>query len=168
VTGVQTCALPISGLLPELGIAAHREQKLSIKLEIDTNPPAGWAEAVSPVSGTFLFAVRHFDLPSLYATKLHACFFRRFTKGRDFYDLLWYWGRHVTPNYTLLNNAVKQTEKTNPRLGPDNIRQFLAGKIARLDFALIRRDVERFLEDKSELNMLDRNLMLKLAENAPV
>ena len=77
---------------------------------MDTNPPKGGRTAETPLNKTYIFSVRHFDLPSMLATKLHACFYRKYTKGRDFYDLVWYLGRKVFPNLELLNNAIQQTE----------------------------------------------------------
>ena len=58
----------------------------------------------------FLIGINHFDLPSLFAGKLHAVLCRKYTKGRDFYDLLWYLGKKIEPNYLLLNNALEQTQ----------------------------------------------------------
>lgn len=161
---VQSSFLKFPRLLQELGISEHPRQKLSIKIEIDTNPPEGWRLSVYPVSETFVFAVNGYDLPSLYATKLHACFFRPYIKGRDFYDLVWYLGRRIEPNYALLNNAIRQTEKRDLKIGPKNFRSFLRSKLEKLNFNSIRRDVERFLEDKSELNFLDSHNILKMIE----
>jgi predicted nucleotidyltransferase component of viral defense system len=157
---VHSSFLKFPGLLNEIGVSKIKGQKLSIKLEIDTNPPKGWHSQLTPVTESFVFAVNTFDLPSLYATKLHACFFRRFTKGRDFYDLIWYLGKKIEPNYILLNNAIKQTEKKDLKIGPGNFRDFLQDKLGQVDFKVVRRDVERFLEDKSELKLLDRQIIL--------
>jgi hypothetical protein len=108
--------------------------------------------------------VTHFDLDSLYALKLHACFYRKYTKGRDFYDLIWYLGKKAKPNFALLNNAVKQTEGKDPRITPENFRQFMGSKLAHVDFVKARRDVERFLEDKSELRIFNRQLILGMLD----
>lgn len=159
---VHSSFLKFPGLLNEIGVSKIKEQKIFIKLEIDTNPPKGWHSNLNPVTESFVFAVNTFDLASLYATKLHACFFRRFTKGRDFYDLIWYLGKKIEPNYTLLNNAIKQTEKKDLKIGTDNFHDFLQNKLQKVDFKLIRKDVERFLEDKSELKLLDREIILRM------
>lgn len=159
---VQSAMLRFKQILYTLGLSPIKTQKLSIKLEVDTNPPKGWNTQISPVSRHFVFAVTHFDIPSLYATKLHACFFRKYTKGRDFYDLLWYLGKKVQPNFRLLNNAIKQTEHRQGNVNEENFKVFLRDKLADVDFAEVRKDVRRFIEDKNELKMLDRDLILKL------
>ncbi|MHB8764539.1 MAG: nucleotidyl transferase AbiEii/AbiGii toxin family protein [Deferrisomatales bacterium] len=38
----------------------------------------------------FPIAVRHYELPSLFAGKVHALLARPHAKGRDWYDLVWY------------------------------------------------------------------------------
>lgn len=163
-TAVHASMIKFSGLLKELGLSGLKSQKLSIKLEIDTNPPPGWNTELSPVSETYIFAVRHYDMPSLFASKLHACFFRRYTKGRDFYDLIWYLGRKIRPNYALLNNAIYQTQGKNFALSHENIKEFVISKIAEVDFNAARKDVERFVEDKSELKLMERNILTQLVE----
>ena len=159
---VNSCLIKFPGLLAELGLSAMKSHKLAVKLEIDTNPPAGGTTILTPVAKAFVFVVNSFDLPSMYATKLHACFFRSYIKGRDFYDLVWYLGKKIEPNYLLLNNAIKQTEKKELNLGPDNLPAFMKENLAKIDFALAKKDVERFLEDKSELKLFDKDLILSM------
>lgn len=161
---VQSIDIRFKNLLFAYGLSRIKSQKLYIRLEIDTNPPPGWQTRISVINRTFIFTVTHFDLESLYALKLHACFYRRYTKGRDFYDLIWYLGKKVKPNFVLLNNAVKQTEGKNPCITTGNFRDFLADKLTRVDLAQARNDVERFLEDKSELGLFDRKLILGMLD----
>lgn len=159
---VRTAMLRFPHLLYSLGLTRIQKEKLSVRVEVDTRTPSGWSTAVSLINKHFVYTVTHFDLPSLYATKVHACFFRKYAKGRDFYDLMWYLGRDIVPNFELLNNAIKQTEGTDPRVDAKTFRSFLRGNLGRVDFADLRRDVERFIEDKNELKLLDKALFLKL------
>lgn len=64
-------------------------RKIRIKLEVDTNPPAGGAFETAYVDFPFPQAVVAHDLPSLFAGKLHAVLCRRYLKGRDWYDFIW-------------------------------------------------------------------------------
>ena len=147
--------------MKDLGLSGHAAQNLSIKIEVDSNPPLGWRTETTLVNKTYLFSLVHFDLPSMYATKLHACFFRKYTKGRDFYDLIWYLGKKTRPNYAVLNNAIKQTEGRNFGINEHAFKDFLLTEIQRIDFEKAKADVERFLEDKSELKLFN----LKIIEN---
>lgn len=159
---VHSSMVKFPGLPEKLGLSRLAAQNLSVKIEIDTNPPKGWKTALTPVTSSFVFAVKHFDLPSLYATKLHSCFFRKYTKGRDFYDLVWYLGKKVAPNFILLNNAIKQTEKKSLRINQTNLNAFITEKTEGVDFARVKKDVERFLEDKNELKLLDKNTIKQM------
>ncbi len=151
---VHSFLLRFNDLLTPLGISPLSSQKLAIKLEADTNPPSGGHLVNTFVSKTYMFNILHFDLPSLFATKLHACFYRKYTKGRDYYDLLWYTGKKIKPNYILLNNAIVQTQGANPGINEKRLKNFLLDHIEQVDFAKVKRDVERFLEDKSELKLM--------------
>ena len=161
---VHSAMLRFKELLPALGLSFLAGQKLSIRLEVDTNPPKGWRAELSPITKSYIFAVKHFDLPSLYATKLHACFFRKYIKGRDFYDLVWYLGKGVKPNYRLLNNAIAQTEKKDLKLNQTNFKNFLRDKLSKVNYKKIGEDVERFLKDKNELKMLNKQTILRLVK----
>ena len=158
---VQSSMLGFPGLLKELGISQLKDQKISIKLEADSSPPEGWQIEETIINNIYVLNITHLNLPSLYATKMHACFFRKYAKGRDFYDLVWYLGKRIQPNYNLLNNAIKQTEGTDPGINKENITDFLLKRLNNVDFKNIKKDVERFLEDKNELKLLDKDIIAK-------
>lgn len=154
------CAhLKFSKILKELGLSPLADQKMTIKLDVDTNPPKGAEVKKTMVNKTYMFYVVHHDLSSLFAGKLHACFYRKFVKGRDFYDFIWYLGKKIKPNYGLLNNAIEQTQGSLPKLDEHTIKDFLIQNIERIDLEQAARDVERFLEDKNELKLFDKDLL---------
>jgi predicted nucleotidyltransferase component of viral defense system len=155
VRTVQNVFFKFSGLLKEMRLSALSSQNISIKLEIDTNPPLGGSIESTLVNRLYVLNLRHFDLPSSFATKLCACFFRKYIKGRDFYDLVWYLSKNIRPNILLFNNAVKQVKGEDLGLNDQNIKEFILRRIEEIDFALVANDVEQFLEDKSELKLLN-------------
>jgi predicted nucleotidyltransferase component of viral defense system len=152
-------------LLYDAGLSPLRGEKLPIRLEIDTNPPAGWKTQLSLLSDFYTFPVLHFDLSSSFATKLHACLFRRYAKGRDFYDLMWYLGKKVRPNLHVLNNAIVQTEKASATLDGEQLKQALIKRISRLDVAKLRQDVAPFLVLPQEVALLDSELMQQVVQD---
>lgn len=156
---VHSTMLKFSGILKAIGLSPLESHKLSIKLEIDTNPPEGGHVQTRIIQRSYVFSVAHFDLSSMFATKLHACFYRTYLKGRDYYDFIWYMGNKVKPNFTLLNNAITQTQGKNPDINEGNFKEFLLKNIERINFQEARKDVERFLEDKSELRLFDAKLI---------
>lgn len=162
---VHSTMLKFPGVLKEIGLSPLGSQKLSIKLEVDTNPPRGGHVQNRIIQRVYAFNVAHFDLSSMFATKLHACFYRTYVKGRDYYDFIWYMGNKVKPNFTLLNNAIAQTQGQNPAIDEGTFREFLLKGIEKVDFKEAQKDVERFLEDKSELRLFDTKLIRSSIES---
>jgi len=158
---VDSGAMNFPELLKNVGLSSAGGPDISIKLEISLNPPAGGEVEKTIINRIFMFNIAHFSLPSLYATKLHACFFRKHVKGRDFYDLLWYLGKKVKPNYVVLNNAIRQTEGEFQSLNESNLKDFLLRSLEKVDFREARKDVEKFLEDKSDLKLLEESVIAK-------
>ena len=100
------------GLLYDLELSGQRSEALAVKLEVDTNPPAGAGLATTVVRRFVVLQLQHHDKASLLADKLHAILQRSYSKGRDLYDLLWYLSDPAwpPPNLDLLNNALAQTD----------------------------------------------------------
>ncbi len=109
---VNTAWIRIDEILKDAGISDMVEQKLSIRLEVDTRPPSGAVLETRLVNRHMIFALRHHELPSLMAGKIHALLTRRYPKGRDWYDLAWYRAKRppIAPNLTLLQNSLDQTQ----------------------------------------------------------
>ena len=161
---VHSAFFKFPGLVYDYGLSRHSTETLSIKLEIDTNPPVGGIDEVTLINSIFMFYVMHYDLSSLFAGKLHALLCRKYTKGRDCYDLLWFLKNFKTtePNFKMLNNALAQTEVNPPNIGGHNWREELRKRIERIDMQKARREVRPFLEEPSEGNFLTKKNLLQL------
>lgn len=161
LSGVDSGTIKFPELLKNIGFSRSGDIDISITLEINLDPPKGGEVEKTLVNKIFMLNIAHFSLSSLYATKLHACFFRKYIKGRDFYDLLWYLGKKIQPNYILLNNAIRQTEGEFKVLDGNNLKDLLLQRLETVDFKDVKKDVERFLEDKNELKLLERSVIKK-------
>jgi len=132
-------------------------RKLRIKLEVDTNPPAGAAFETKYLDFPFPSAVCVFDLPSLFAGKLHALLCREYLKGRDWYDFIWYTARKTPTNYVLLSAALAQMGPWKGQPVPIDrawcVEQ-LHAKVQATDWQQAREDVRRFVKP-NELPSLD-------------
>jgi predicted nucleotidyltransferase component of viral defense system len=126
-------------------------RKLRVKLEVDTNPPVGAAYEMPVLDYPFPSAVRVFDLPSLFAGKIHALLCRDYLKGRDWYDFIWYTARRTPINHALLSAALdQQGPLAGKRPQTDNawcVDQ-LGAAIEALDVNQAREDVRRFLKPR--------------------
>ncbi|MBM3145978.1 MAG: nucleotidyl transferase AbiEii/AbiGii toxin family protein [Chloroflexi bacterium] len=155
---VHSAFLRFPGLLYDLELSGQRSEVLAVKLEIDTNPPAGAGLATTVVRRFVVLQLQHHDKASLLSGKLHAILQRSYTKGRDLYDLLWYLSDPTwpPPNLILLNNALAQTDWQGGALTEGNWRERALERLRLLDWNAILADVRPFVEPGFDLNLLSR------------
>jgi predicted nucleotidyltransferase component of viral defense system len=161
---VRSAFLRFSGLLFDAGVSNLREQKFSVKIEIDTNPPDGATLTTSIVNKYFPLAFLSYDIASLFSGKLHALLCREYAKGRDYFDLGWYlskW-RDITPNIALLVNALKQTKWDGALPTQTSWRRLIAAKVEALEWSKVKQDVASFLENPSDVATFTKENVLKL------
>ncbi|MCP4769129.1 MAG: nucleotidyl transferase AbiEii/AbiGii toxin family protein [Gammaproteobacteria bacterium] len=127
----------------------HKDQKITIKLEINVEPPAESGFGYTYLDFPTDFEVCHQDLGSNFALKIHALLCRGFLKGRDWYDFNWYVRQGVSPNLPHLRNALFQF---GPWQGQSDLeaslpwlKEVLQQKIDEIDWRQAAADVERFL-----------------------
>ncbi|MBI5232531.1 MAG: nucleotidyl transferase AbiEii/AbiGii toxin family protein [Coriobacteriales bacterium] len=144
------------GLLADAGLSAHPDEVLWVKLEVDTNPPAGAGLAVTTVNRFGLLRLQHHDLSSLFAGKLAAVLAREYAKGRDLYDLMWYLSHDppVEPNVELLRSALLQVAPEQAEGAGSDWSAAVRARLDSVDWADVRRDVAPFLEQSRDLELL--------------
>lgn len=154
------------GLLYELGLSSQRNEVLAVKIEVDTNPPAGAVLATSVVRRHLTLQLQHHDRASLLAGKLHAFFQRPYLKGRDVYDLLWYLSdsNWPAPNLTLLNQALQQTGWAAQPLDATNWRAEVRKRLETADWPRVVSDVRPFLEPSVDPNLLTLENLLRVLD----
>ncbi len=152
------------GLLYELGLSPHQDEILSVKLEIDTNPPPGATLATTIIRRHLPLRLYHHDPATLLAGKLHAILQRSYTKGRDIYDLLWYLSdpNWPEPNLTHLNNALIQSDWSAGELTPENWRDVVTQRLRKLTWDRVKTDVTPFLEREAEVELLTLENLLHI------
>lgn len=162
--------IPMGGSADKLDYVCHLEAHLppafregsstfTLRLDLDRNPAGGWtAEPQLLKSGTRPFAVKMHDLPSLFAGKLHVlcCRVDR-AKGRDFFDLAWYLSQKIEPNLTFLQATIDMLE---PKPWPaEQWAERLTERLMQVDFKRLKQDLEPFLIDRSDLMLMDPDLL---------
>ena len=161
---VQSAFVRFRGLLFELGLSPHESETLSIKVDLDTNPPSGADVASTIVRRHVPLHLRHHDRASLLAGKLNAVLTRRYTKGRDIHDLIWYLSDRAwpAPNIELLKNALGQTEWDGPEVTTESWRAIVCQRVETLDWKRVVEDVEPFLERAADVALLTKENLLGL------
>lgn len=160
---VHNAFISFSGLLFDVGLSPHGNEKLSVKVEVDTRPPAGAVLATTIVRRHLTLQLQHHDKASLLAGKLHAILQRSYPKGRYIYDLIWYLSDRSwpPPNLVLLNNALRQTGWGEP-LDEATWRSRVSDKVRELDWERVVQDVAPFLEDVREIELVRENVLALL------
>jgi hypothetical protein len=159
---IHSAQVKFPGLLSDVGLTSDRRRKLMIRVEVDTQPPKGATMEQRLVTRHFPIVFRAHDLPSCMAGKVHALLTRGHTKGRDLFDLAWFLthpGRPA-PNLELLRNALAQTGWRGPKLSEGSWRKVLVDSLSKLDWDAVVRDVEPFLEDPRDRQLLNADALL--------
>jgi predicted nucleotidyltransferase component of viral defense system len=131
--------------------ARTNRAKLQIKLEVDTHPPDGSLFEIKYLDFPLPYSVKTQTVSSLFASKCHALLCREYTKGRDWYDFVWYVSRQTPINFILLTHAIAQA---GPWAGLDKtvnsewLLNELKNKISQIDWHAAKQDVARFLRPR--------------------
>lgn len=161
---VNSAFVKFAGLPRDLGLSPHASEILSVKIEVDTKPPAGARTMTTLVRRHEILRLRHHDKSTLLAGKLHAILQRPHPKGRDWYDLLWYLSdpEWPAPNLILLNNALAQTGWDGKPLSEAT----WAGAVERcaraVEWSHIQSDVRPFLQRSTDIDALTRKNVLQV------
>jgi hypothetical protein len=137
----------------------HPEQKLQIKLEIDTTPPLNHMPFESKlVKKPIPFYVATYAPADLFAGKMHAALCRNWQKrikGRDWYDLIWYIQNDIPVNLSHLKARMQQTNhlQTTDILDKTKLLEKLHAKIDEIDWDLAKSDIENFIPNKQTLDI---------------
>jgi len=140
-------------------------QVTRIKIEVDTDPPPGFATENRFLLLPIPFSVRAYRLPDLFAGKMHAVLCRRWknrVKGRDWYDLVWYCARHPELHLEHLEQRMRQSGHWEGmrNLGPDDLQKLLTETVNQLDVDQARREVLPFVKNPETLAIWSREFFL--------
>lgn len=146
---------------------------LKIKLEVDTNPPANFVTETKYIFSPIQFAVRSYDLPSLFAGKMHALLFRKWkkrVKGRDWYDFVWYVSKYPVLNLLNLEERMKQSGDLDlsGKLSKEVLLIKINNVIEQLDVENAKKEVEPFLRDKRTIELWSKDFFRAAAEKIVV
>ncbi len=148
----------------------QHNQKLTIKLEIDVNPPAESGFDYAYLDFPLDFEVCHQDLSSNFALKIHALLCRPYLKGRDWYDFNWYVKQGVSPNLPHLQAALYQYgpwEGESINVDIKWLSAALLNKISTINWDEAKTDVTRFLNmtEQESLKLWSERFFNQKVEN---
>ena len=144
-------------------------RKISIKMEVDANPPAGATYRADNLLFPFPVSVRNFDRESAFSGKMHALLCRQYVKGRDWFDFVWYARVRAKLNHALLSSAIDQQGPWSGQgiaTSDAWVRERLLEVIAKMDWEEARRDVMPFVypSDRQSLGLWSGDFFSGLTE----
>lgn len=146
-----------------------RSQLLRIKVEVDTDPPQDFSTESKFLYQPIPFAVRVYELPALFAGKMHAVLFRKWgrrVKGRDWFDLVWYVGKGIHLDLNHLSARMRQTGDwdSSESLSAAEFKELLINKINVLDIKAALADVQPYLRRADSVAVWSKEFFVQVAE----
>ena len=157
----------------QLAGSVSGNEVIKIKFEVDTDPPA-YAEferkyRLLPAP----YEVRLYDMPSLFAGKIHAVLARTWTnrvKGRDLYDYVFYLSRNTSVNLKHLQARLidSGTISVNEDCSLERIKTMLCDRFSAIDYAQAKRDVEPFIHDAASLDVWSADFFCSITDSLAI
>lgn len=147
-----------------------KNEAVKIKFEIDISPPAfatfEHKYRLLPVP----YEVKLYDMPSLFAGKIHAVICRAWqhrVKGRDLYDYVFYLSRGAAVNQRHLRERLIGSGyiSSDADCSMPEIRRMLFERFDNIDYAQARQDVEPFIHDSSVMDVWNPAFFKQITEN---
>ena len=153
--------------IPQIKLST--KPSIKIKLEIDTNPPLQFGTENKLLTRPFSFYVNCFTISDLFAGKMHALLFRKWTirvKGRDWYDMEWYIKKGVKLNLThFCQRAIESGDWSQESMTKNQLHDLLETKINSIDIDRVKQDVIRFIANPQDLTIWSREYFLQMCES---
>lgn len=142
---------------------------IKVKIEVDTNPPDYAAFEIKYRLLPIPYEITLYDMPSLFAGKIHAVICRAWknrVKGRDLYDYVFYLSRGTAVN--LAHVAVRLAQSgyipEGKKITIEDVKEMLCKRFADIDYVQAKQDVEPFIKNLSALDIWNADFFSKITE----
>lgn len=146
-----------------------KNEVVKIKFEVDIQPPRyatfEHKYRLLPVP----YEVNLYDMPSLFAGKIHAVICRAWQsriKGRDLYDYVFYLSRGTAVNRIHLRERLIGSGfiTADAECSLDEIKEMLSARFDSIDYAQARQDVEPFIHNTSVLDIWSADFFKQITQ----
>lgn len=151
-------------ILKELGLSSPSEtDDLFLKLEIykDISFCKSYETIIIPLfKYNRSILIKSFNLSTMMATKIRAVLYRKwektnkegvitvFSKGRDYFDLMWFFEKNIIPTMECMENFTSQKE----------LYEALLSILDKIDPTSFQLDLESFIENKEFVKSLSNSV----------
>lgn len=143
---------------------------IKIKFEVDTTPPAFATFERKYRLLPIPYEVNLYDMPSLFAGKLHAVICRAWksrVKGRDLYDYVFYLSQGTPVNLRHLNARLVDSGFDGARedMTLEEIKGILHRRFESIDYDQARQDVLPFIKNPAAVEIWSKDFFIAITEN---
>lgn len=145
-------------------------ETIKIKFEVDVNPPpyAGFEHKFRLMPAPYQVCI--YDIPSLFAGKIHAVLCRSWKnriKGRDLYDYIFYLSRGASFNLKHLQARLEQSgiKPKNEFFSLNEIKEMLLSRFAEIDYHNAMADVRPFVKDHKTLEIWNADFFSQITDS---
>ena len=160
----------ILSIYDEDNVHINPDEIIKIKFEVDINPPAfatfenKYRLLPSP------YSVKLYDMPSLFAGKVHAVICRAWKnriKGRDLYDYVFYFANQAKINLPHLRARLEDSGVLNERdeFTLETLKAMLTERFETIDYEKAKKDVLPFVKDASKLDLWNKDFFTEITQN---
>ncbi len=154
-------------------IGINPDEVIKIKFEVDTNPPA-FAQfenkyRLLPTP----YQVKLYDMPSLFAGKLHAVICRAWksrVKGRDLYDYVFYLAKQAEVNLPHLRARLEDSGalSEDEPFTRETLLEMLNQRFESIDFDQAKQDVLPFITNPAKMDLWSKDFFIDITKNLQI
>ncbi|HSX25960.1 MAG TPA: nucleotidyl transferase AbiEii/AbiGii toxin family protein [Chlamydiales bacterium] len=170
---LKTNTLQLLLTIEERTSGIHPDQKIKVKVEVDTDPPKGFRLQTKTVINPVSFHVVTLHPSDLFAGKLHAALYRAWQnriKGRDWYDLIWFIRQKIPLSLPHFQRLMIQAGhwKEGEKLSVDQLHQLIRKRIQEIDWAKAVDDVKPFVDDLRQFDLWSADFFYDITQRLHV
>ncbi|MEI7883804.1 MAG: nucleotidyl transferase AbiEii/AbiGii toxin family protein [Clostridia bacterium] len=142
---------------------------IKVKIEVDTNPPDHATFETKYRLLPIPYSITLYDMPSLFAGKIHAVICRAWknrVKGRDLYDYVFYLSRGTAVNLAHITARLAQSEHipAGQKITIEDLKEALYKRFANIDYTQAKQDVIPFIKNLSVLDIWNADFFCRITE----
>lgn len=143
---------------------------IKVKFEVDANPPDYATYETKYRLMPIPYEITLYDMPSLFAGKIHAVICRSWknrVKGRDLYDYVFYLSKGTSVNLKHLAARLAQSGyiPLEKEIGIEDVQEMLCKRFATINYEQAKQDVEPFIRNPSVLDVWSADFFCGITEN---
>lgn len=143
---------------------------IKVKFEVDTNPPAFATFERKYRLLPIPYEINLYDMPSLFAGKIHAVICRSWktrVKGRDLYDYVFYLSRETSVNLRHLGARLAQSDfiEADRTISLADVKDMLYTRFEQIDYEQARQDILPFIRNPDALALWNADFFKGITES---